>query len=261
MTQPAQINRDRPQMLTIFETAGEAAYAVADHVLATVKSNPNAVLGLATGQTPRQVYARLIEAVRDGAVPFRQATTFNLDEYCGLPPSHPDSFAAFMRRELFDGADFTSDRVNLIAGDATDYHAEADRYADLLHNSGGIDLQLLGLGTNGHIGFNEPGSEQDSRLRVVNLSAETIEANRPSLFELETVQPHAITMGISDILDSREIIMLATGVSKAQAVCRSLEGPASADCPASYLSRHPNVHWYLDIGAASSLRANGQLKI
>jgi glucosamine-6-phosphate deaminase len=253
MTQQARITVGRHEKRAVFPTAGEAADAVAAHLLTTVRNNPKAVLGLATGQTPRRVYARLIEAIRDGAVSFSRTTTFNLDEYCGLSASHPDSFAAFMRRELFDQADFAEDRINLIIGDAVDNHDEARRYAKLLQNSGGIDLQLLGLGTNGHIGFNEPGSEASSHLRVVELSEETLEANQPSLLELEAVPSRAITMGIADILGAREIIMLATGEAKAEAVRRSLEEAASADCPGSYLSQHPNVHWYLDAGAASRL--------
>lgn len=257
MTQNTRIDAAPREKLVIFKTANEASDAVATHMLETVRKNPKAVLGLATGQTPRRVYARLIEAVRDGAVSFSQATTYNLDEYCGLPGTHPDSFAAFMHRELFDQADFSKDHINLIAGDAVDDHEEVHRYAKLLQNSGGIDLQLLGLGTNGHIGFNEPGSQASSRLRIVDLSDDTLESNQPSLIELETVPARAITMGIADILDAREIIMLATGEAKAEAVRRSLQEPASADCPGSYLSQHPNVYWYLDAGAASSLGSRG----
>ena len=241
----------------VFPTATDAADAVALHILEKVKDHPKAVLGLATGQTPRRVYARLIEAVHSGAVSFDQATTFNLDEYCGLPATHPDSFAAFMRRELFDQSDFADSRVNLIDGSATDNQVEARRYAQRLQTSGGIDLQLLGLGTNGHIGFNEPGSDAGSRVRVVDLTEDTLEANRPTLLQLDAVPGKAITMGIADILDARKIIMLATGEAKAEAVRRSLEWAESADCPGSYLLRHHNVHWYLDAGAASLLADRG----
>jgi glucosamine-6-phosphate deaminase len=255
MTDHARLVAQPQPNIKIFATASDAADAVSAHMLAKMTEYPQAVLGLATGQTPRRVYAKLIEAVDRGSVSFRLATTFNLDEYCGLPASHPDSFAAFMRRELFDQADFTASRINLIDGDAKDSHAESVRYANLLKANGPIDLQLLGLGTNGHIGFNEPGSAHTSRVRIVELSEETLLANQPSLLACDTVPLQAITMGIADILEAREIIMLATGAAKAQAVRRSLEENATADCPGSYLSAHGNVHWYLDADAASGLAA------
>ncbi|KAB1115056.1 glucosamine-6-phosphate deaminase [Neorhizobium galegae] len=238
---------------TIFPTADDAADAVADHLLATVKRDPKSVLGLATGQTPRRVYKRLVDAFLEGEVSFRDVETFNLDEYCGLAASHTDSFAAFMQRELFGLADFDPDSLNLIDGAAADLTAEAARYAALLRDSGGIDVQLLGLGANGHIGFNEPGSAHDSHVRIVDLSDETLSANQPSLTELRSVPSQAITLGIADILNAREIIMLATGPAKAAAVRRSLREKPSTDCPASLLRSHTNIHWYLDSAAAAEL--------
>jgi len=240
-------------LITVFPTANDAADAVADHLLATVKRNPKSVLGLATGQTPRRVYKSLIDAFVEGEVSFRDVETFNLDEYCGLAASHPDSFAAFMKRELFGLADFDPDKLNLIDGAAADLAAEAARYAALLRESGGVDVQLLGLGTNGHIGFNEPGSAPDSHVRIVDLSEETLSANQPGLVELRSVPSQAITLGIADILNAREIIMLATGPAKATAVRRSLREKPSTDCPASLLKSHANIHWYLDSAAASAL--------
>lgn len=237
----------------IFETADEAADAVAEHLLATVKRNPKSVLGLATGQTPRRVYAKLVDAFHKGHISFREVETFNLDEYSGLTASHPDSFAAFMQRELFGLANFDPSKINLINGDAEDAVAEALRYAGRLNDNGCIDVQLLGLGTNGHIGFNEPGSASDSHVRVVDLSDETLSANQPSLIELATVPEQAVTMGIADILNAREIVMLATGPAKTDAVRRSLREPPSTDCPASFLGTHHLVHWYLDNDAAADL--------
>lgn len=239
--------------LTVFPTANDAADAVAERLLAVVRGNSKSVLGLATGQTPRRVYAGLVQAFRAGKVSFRDVSTYNLDEYCGLPAFHPDSFAAFMQRELFGHADFDSAKINLVRGDAEDPELEAERYAASLRNAGPIDVQLLGLGTNGHIGFNEPGSAQDSRVRVVELTGETLSANQPSLIELKSVPTHAITMGIADILDAREIIMMATGPAKANAVRRSLQAAPTADCPASFLQGHPRIHWYLDKAAAADL--------
>lgn len=238
--------------IEVFATAQAASEAVADRILATVRSNPKAVLGLATGQTPRRVYAKLVDAVKNGQISFSEATTFNLDEYCGLSASHADSFAAYMQRELFAATDFDGDKINLIDGAAPDMHAEAKRYAQLLAASQ-IDLQLLGIGTNGHIGFNEPGSSSDSRVRIVELSEETLNANQPTLIELEEVPGKAITMGIADILGAREIIILATGAAKAEAMRRSIEDLPHAACPASYLSSHGNVHWFLDADSAALL--------
>ncbi|MGF9565929.1 glucosamine-6-phosphate deaminase [Neorhizobium sp. BT27B] len=237
----------------IFPTAGEAADAVAEHLLATVKRNPKSVLGLATGQTPRHVYAKLVHAFREGKISFCDVETFNLDEYCGLTASHPDSFAAFMQRELFGLADFDPRKTNLINGDVQDVVAEARRYATRLKESGAVDVQLLGLGTNGHIGFNEPGSASDSHVRVVDLADETLSANQPSLIELTSVPERAITIGIADILHAREIVMLATGSAKAGAVRRSLREAPSTDCPASFLGTHHAVHWYLDNAAAAEI--------
>ncbi|MEB2847225.1 glucosamine-6-phosphate deaminase [Rhizobiales bacterium RZME27] len=243
---------DRTFNVTILPNAEAASAAVADKILSRVRAKPAAVLGLATGQTPRRVYAKLIDAVANGEISFAHATTFNLDEYCGLTCSHADSFAAYMHRELFDKAGFDQHKINLIDGAAADEKAEADRYARLLVQHT-VDLQLLGIGTNGHIGFNEPGSSSMSRVRVVELSEETQAANRPTLIELDQVPRHAITMGIADILDAREIVILATGQAKAESVYRSLREAPDDTCPASHLAGHGNVHWILDEAAANLL--------
>lgn len=238
--------------VTVFPTPEDASTAVADRILSVVRAKPAAVLGLATGQTPRQVYAKLLDAVESGQISFAQATTFNLDEYCGLAGSQADSFAAYMHRELFDKADFDPKRTNLIDGAAEDETAEAARYARLLGETT-IDLQLLGIGSNGHIGFNEPGSAQTSRVRVVKLSEETLAANLPTLVELKNVPAHAITMGIADILSAREIVVLATGKAKAEAVRKSIQDTPRDNCPASHLATHAKVHWFLDDAAAMLL--------
>lgn len=236
----------------VFASSAEASDAVAVAILRAVAENPDIVLGLATGNTPRKVYAQLSRAVSSGRASFARATTFNLDEYCGLHKAHPDSFAAYMRRELFDKTDFSDDRINLIDGAAQDSVREARRFADALLRKP-IDLQLLGLGSNGHIGFNEPGSTIDSRVRCVELSAETLLANQETLIELQDVPSHATTMGIADILGARSIIILATGSAKAQAVRHCIEGGPSATWPGSFLSTHPHVHWFLDQDAARFL--------
>lgn len=252
MDHPPRNASDRALNVTVLPNAEAVSAAVADKILWTVRAKPTAVLGLATGQTPRRVYARLLDAVVNGEISFAQAITFNLDEYCGLACSHADSFAAYMHRELFDKAGFDPRKINLIDGAATDKKAEAERYAELLAQHT-IDLQLLGIGTNGHIGFNEPGSLSTSRVSIVALSEETLAANRPTLIELENMPTHAITMGIADILDAREIVILATGEAKAEAVRKSLRQSPEDRCPASHLTSHGNVHWVLDEKAASLL--------
>ncbi|MFB9947541.1 glucosamine-6-phosphate deaminase [Rhizobium puerariae] len=247
-----RIASDRAPNVTIMPTTEDASQTVADMFLATVRTNPACRLGLATGQTPRRIYAKLVDAVRAGRISFADVETINLDEYCGLPAAHPDSFAAYMHRELFSSAGFDAAKINLIDGAATDEAAEAVRYANLVR-SRPVDLQLLGIGTNGHIGFNEPGSSASSRVRVVELSKETLAANQPTLIELHEVPARAITMGIADILDARKIVILATGEAKAEAVRRSLMEHPDDNCPASHLALHADVHWVLDQAAAGLL--------
>jgi glucosamine-6-phosphate deaminase len=238
--------------ITILPSAEEASRAVADRLIALVNAKPGCRLGLATGQTPRRVYARMVEAVRAGQVSFDSVETINLDEYSGLSCDHPDSFAAYMYRELFTPAGFNPGKVNLIDGAAVDDITEAARYADVVR-SRPADCQLLGIGTNGHIGFNEPGSTATSRVRRVELSGETLAANQPTLIDLAEVPRYAITMGIADILDAHEIVILATGAAKAKAVYRSLREVSTDDCPASHLKTHHNVHWIFDQAAAELL--------
>ncbi|MGP4753281.1 glucosamine-6-phosphate deaminase [Agrobacterium pusense] len=242
----------RAAKITILPTAEEASQFVAERIVTLVRANPACRLGLATGKTPRRVYERLVAATHERKVSFSEVETINLDEYLGLGRSHPDSFAAYMHRELFSVADFDTSNINLIDGAVADETAEATRYAALVR-SRPADLQLLGIGTNGHIGFNEPGSPAESRVRVVELSQETLAANQPTLLELDRVPPHAITMGIADILDAREIVVLATGAAKAEAIHKSLSGQQDNSCPASLLGAHGNVHWVLDNGAAQLL--------
>ncbi|MGF9567503.1 glucosamine-6-phosphate deaminase [Neorhizobium sp. JUb45] len=239
----------RAAKITILPTAEEASQFVAERLVTLVQANPTCRLGLATGQTPRRVYAKLVAAAQDEKVSFAKVETINLDEYCGLEQSHPDSFAAYMHRELFSGASFDTSKINLIDGAAKDETAEAARYAALVR-SRPVDLQLLGIGTNGHIGFNEPGSPVTSRVRIVELSPETLVVNQQTLLQLDRVPTRAITMGIADIIDAREIVVLATGAAKAEAIRKSLSGQLGEACPASLLQIHGNVHWVLDKGAA-----------
>ena len=200
----------------------------------------------------RPVYARLVALHREGRADFAEATTFNLDEYVGVAPDHPASFAAFMRETLFASVNLDPARCHLPRGDAPDPAAEARRYEEAIAAAGGIDLQLLGIGRNGHLAFNEPTSSLASRTRVKTLTEATRRANAPA-FAPGPVPRHAITMGIATILDARACLLLATGEAKAAAVARMVEGPLGADCPATALQMHPDATVVLDAAAAARL--------
>jgi glucosamine-6-phosphate deaminase len=236
----------------ILETAEAAAARVADIIATALSAHPAAVLGLATGETMRPVYARLVALHRDGRADFGRATTFNLDEYVGVAPGHPASFHTFMREALFDRVNLDPVHSHVPRGDAPDPEAEARRYEDVIAAAGGIDLQLLGIGRNGHLAFNEPTSSLASRTRIKTLTEATRRANAPA-FAPDPVPLHAITMGIGTILDARACVLLATGEAKAAAVARMVEGPLGADCPATALQMHRAVTVVLDGAAAARL--------
>jgi glucosamine-6-phosphate deaminase len=236
----------------ILDDAEAAAARVAGIVAATLRARPDAVLGLATGETMRAVYARLVALHRAGTAHFADATTFNLDEYVGVAPDHPASFHSFMRETLFAPLGLDPARTHLPRGDAADPDAEARRYEASIAAAGGIDLQLLGIGRNGHLAFNEPTSSLGSRTRVKTLTETTRTANAPA-FAPGPVPRHAITMGIATILEARACVLLATGAAKAAAVTRMVEGPLGADCPATALQFHPDATVVLDDAAAAHL--------
>lgn len=225
---------------------------VAEIIVAQISCAPDTVLGLATGGTMLPVYAHLREAHRDG-LSLARITSFNLDEYVGLPPEHPASYHRYMRENLFDGTDADAARIYLPRGDAPDPQQEADRYEAKIEAVGGIDLQLLGIGRNGHIGFNEPTSSLGSRTRVKTLTEDTRMANLRFFDDEAQVPQFAITMGIQTILSARHCLLLATGREKAAAVRGMVEGPVSAFCPASALQMHPRATVVLDPDAAEAL--------
>ena len=235
----------------VFETGKAAAASVADTIIALLQRKPNAVLGLATGATMEPVYEALIAAYREGQVSFAQAKTFNLDEYLGLPASHASSYRSTMNTLLFDHVDIDRAATQVPDGMAADREAAAQAYEHAIRAAGGIDLQLLGIGRNGHIGFNEPGTRADSLTSVVKLHPSTIEANR-HFFADEAVPDKAITMGIGTILQAEKIVVLATGAAKTSAVANAFSGAFHADCPASALNSHGNVIWYLDKAAVAA---------
>ncbi len=223
-------------------------------ISAHVAARPKAVLGLATGGTMLPLYQCLVELHRDGCLSFAEVTTFNLDEYVGIAPEHPCSYHSYMSEALFSHIDIDETRTHLPHGKPDCVNTEANEYEERISAVGGITLQLLGIGQNGHIGFNEPTSSLGSRTRVKTLTENTRNANRQYFSAYEETPRYAITMGIGTILDAQKCLLLATGVEKAQAVADMVEGPLSAICPASALQLHSHTTVILDVAASSKLR-------
>lgn len=251
MTESGTINGIR----TIVESSSkEASRSVAALIAAQILSKPDSVLGLATGGTPLETYQQLIEMNARGETDFERVTSFNLDEYIGLDGKHPQSYRAFMNARLFDHINIDPSRTFVPDGCAAKIARHCEDYEAMIRSAGGIDLQLLGLGHNGHIAFNEPGSPVESRTRQVDLTAETIEKNARFFESINDVPRHAITMGIATILESKAIVLLALGEGKADAVSQMLEGPITPSHPASLLRNHDHVTVVLDEGAAGKIR-------
>lgn len=230
-------------------------------VLARIKKKRDSVLGLATGSTPVGLYQYMIESYKSGSVRFKDVNTFNLDEYVGLHPSHPNSYHYFMRTELFDHVDIPHSHMHIQDGEAEDMETECVRYEELIAQTGGIDLQILGIGMNGHIGFNEPKTPFTSKTHVVQLTESTRLANQRFFDSLDAVPTHAITMGIDTIMRSREILLLISGKSKAEILSRLLRESITEDIPASILKSHPNVTLIADREALSlAKKSNALLK-
>lgn len=237
----------------VLESVDAVAAKAADICGELIQRKPEARLGLATGATPQVLYAELIRRNRRGDLSFSLIETFNLDEYLGIGAEHPLSFHRAMRDSLFAQVDIDPLNTHLPRGDSSDPVAEAEAYEALIKTRGGIDLQILGIGRNGHIGFNEPGSSLSSRTRVKTLSRATVRDNQLGHPDFE--EPiMAITMGIGTILDARSLLVLATGAAKAEAVAAALEGPLAARCPASAIQLHPDATVVLDPEAAADLR-------
>ncbi|MGA9173088.1 MAG: glucosamine-6-phosphate deaminase [Thermoactinomyces sp.] len=225
----------------------------ADVILKKVKGQMDVKLGLATGGTPQGVYRKLVEDVQRNRTSYRHVTTFNLDEYVGLPPYHPQSYHTYMNKNLFDFIDIPKQNIHIPNGMADNLEVECKRYERLIDQSGGIDLQLLGIGINGHIGFNEPGTSFRCHTHVVKLEKSTRIANSRFFSSLEEVPTHAITMGIASIMKSKEILLLVNGKRKAEALQRLIHGDVSEELPASVLKTHPNVTVIADEETLSSI--------
>lgn len=239
----------------IFSSDRAAARALARRIVAALSADPRLVLGLPTGKTPVGFYHELASIASAGHADFSQATTFNLDEFLGIPPSHPGSYRRFMEQHLFSRVNLDPARIHFLDGSAADPDAECARYERAIIAAGGIDIQILGIGVNGHIGFNEPARELSSRTHRVRLKPETRRSNA-SLFggQAEAVPAEALSMGMATILQARSVVLLATGRSKAACVERLVNGPITTELPASFLQVHRDVDILIDEAAAGRLR-------
>ncbi|MGB9677015.1 MAG: glucosamine-6-phosphate deaminase [Candidatus Ratteibacteria bacterium] len=229
----------------------EAAKIVKDLIL----KKPNCVLGLATGSTPVGLYKELIRMHKEEGLDFSKVTTFNLDEYYGLSGDHPQSYRYFMDVNLFNGINIKKENTHVPDGKVPFEKIEeyCKNYEEMIKKAGGIDLQVLGIGGDGHIGFNEPGSSIFSRTRLVALDEQTIKDNSRFFEKIEDVPRFALTMGVGTILEAKEIIFLANGEKKAEVVAKAIEGPITSQVTASVLQLHPRVNIILDESAASRL--------
>ncbi len=223
-------------------------------VVEVLNAKPNAVLGMATGSTPLGLYQELVRLYESGEVDFSRVTTFNLDEYVGLPVTHPQSYHYFMRENFFNHVNIPPQNINIPSGTTDNYPAFCEWYEDRIRECGGIDLQILGIGSDGHIAFNEPTSSLSSRTRLKTLAKSTIDDNARFFERREDVPVYAITMGVGTILDARKTILLASGTSKAAAIAAMVEGPVSAMATASALQMHPDCKVLVDAEAASELK-------
>jgi glucosamine-6-phosphate deaminase len=240
------------------ESAASIAMVAADVVEAIVRRQPAAVLGLATGDTPLPAYRELIRRHQAGTGPsYAAVTCFNLDEYVGLPAPagcvHEQSYRATIARELTDGLGIRPDQVNGPDPSPGGLPTAGERYEALIARAGGVDVQFLGIGSDGHLAFNEPGSSLASRTRIKTLTAQTRQDNSRFFGSLDEVPQHVLTQGLGTILEARHLLLIASGPGKADAVAASVEGPVSASCPASVLQLHPHVTVLLDPPAAARL--------
>ncbi len=242
----------------IFSNAEQVGQAAAVLIASQVMSKPDSVLGLATGSTPIPTYQNLIAMHKAGLLDFSKVVSYNLDEYVGIDPKHPCSYHAFMQENLFDHVNICPENTHVPDGNAEDIDAMAHAYDAAIENAGGIDLQLLGIGHNAHIGFNEPGENFIYDCHKVGLSHSTIDANKRFFDSIDDVPRYAVSLGIGTIMHARQVLLLATGADKAEAIRRALEEDVSPMWQASILRTHPNVVFMLDEGAASKLTKYGK---
>ena len=245
--------------IRLFTTPTAIGRSFAADIARALAANPATVLGLATGRTPIPLYRELVRLFRAGRIDFSRATTFNLDEFVGIASDDPRSYYAFMRRHLFDHVNLSARRIHVLNGIAADTARECERYEDAIARAGGIDVQLLGLGSNGHIGFNEPARALFARTHRTRLSMATRRANA-ALFgnSVAAVPREALSMGMATILHARRVVLIATGRMKARCVKRMIEGPVTPRIPASFLQLHRNAEVWLDGAASARLTASAK---
>ena len=235
-------------------TSEEMSKAAAQIFADRIKNKPNIILGLATGGTPVKMYKELIRLHKETGLDFSNVITFNLDEYLGISEDHDQSYRYFMNDNLFNHININKENTHVLNGKAADAAKECKEYEEAIKKAGGIDIQLLGIGGNGHIAFNEPGSAKDSRTRVVDLKSETITDNARFFKDESEVPRQALSMGNGTILEAKEIVLIADKASKADAIAKSVEGPATEDVPASLLQAHANTTFVVDKDAANNLK-------
>jgi glucosamine-6-phosphate deaminase len=240
--------------IIIADNHDEMSRVAADMLERQLLRKPSSVLGLATGSTPVGLYRELVRRHREEGLDFSKIITFNLDEYLDLAPSHPQSYRYFMDENLFKHINVDPKNIHVPYGHAEEIDAFCDWYEEEIRNAGGIDIQVLGIGADGHIAFNEPGSSLGSRTRLKTLTKQTIEDNARFFEDPEEVPRFAITMGVGTIMEAREILLLATGAKKAEIVAHALEGPVTAQVTASVLQMHRHVTVVLDAEAGSMLK-------
>ena len=240
--------------VVICKTKAQASRKAADMVAALVKSNPKCVLGLATGSTPLDMYAELVKDVKAKKVSFKSVRSWNLDEYYGLPPTHDQSYRYFMDTNFFDQIDIKKSNTHVLDGLAKDWRKSCAAYEAAIKKAGGIDLQILGIGSDGHIAFNEPGSSLASRTRLVYLTPQTIKDNSRFFKKASDVPVSVLSMGVGSIMEARKVVLLAFGANKADAVKGMVEGGVSQFCTASALQMHPDAWVFCDEAAASKLK-------
>ena len=240
--------------IVICKTKEEASRKAADLVAKCVKSNPKCVLGLATGSTPVGMYKCLIEDNKAKKISFKTVKSWNLDEYWGLPGTHDQSYRYFMNANLFDSIDIDKKNTHVLNGLAKDWKKEVKAYEAAITKAGGIDLQVLGIGSDGHIAFNEPGSSLNSRTRIVFLTPQTIKDNARFFKKQSDVPTQALSMGVGSIMEAKRIVLLAFGENKADAVKGMVEGGVSQFCTASALQLHEDAWVFCDEAAAKKLK-------
>lgn len=237
--------------LQIAKTKGEVSQLAADRIQQLIEEKRQAVLGLATGSTPIGTYQELIRRYQAGKIDFSQVRTFNLDEYYGLDSNHPQSYHSFMKEKLFNHINVKGENIYIPSGIPEDVGQYCRAYEQKIEEVGGIDLQILGIGQNGHIGFNEPASELEPDTHLVRLASETIEVNARFFERKEDVPRYAITMGLQTILKARNLLLLVTGKEKAEIVQKLFDSGITTDIPASFLKLHQNVTVLVDEEAGS----------